>query len=72
LGALRDAWLVESDSPARHDELVWHFTKPTPLCPMFETKQNKPLDKPFISLVSFYYKDHQWRFHVTVRKTKAE
>jgi hypothetical protein len=55
-----------------HGELVWHYTNPTPLYPMFETKQNKPLDKPFISLVSFYFKDHQWRFDVTVRKTEAE
>jgi hypothetical protein len=25
-----------------------------------------------VSLVSFYYKDHQYRFDVTVRKTAAE
>jgi hypothetical protein len=25
-----------------------------------------------VSLVSFYYKDHQWKFDVTVRKTDAE
>ena len=55
-----------------HGELVWHYTRPTPLYPMFETRQNKPLDKPFVSLVSFYYQDHQWRFDVTVRKTDAE
>jgi hypothetical protein len=55
-----------------HGELVWHYARPTPLYPFFETKQNKPLDKPFISLVSFYYKDHQWQFDVTVRKTEAE
>jgi hypothetical protein len=55
-----------------HGELVWHYANPTPLYPMFETKQNKPLDKSFISLVSFYYQDHQWRFDVTVRKTEAD
>lgn len=53
-----------------HGELVWHYARPTALYPLFETKQNKPLDKPFVSLVSFYYKDHQWRFDVTVRKTE--
>jgi hypothetical protein len=53
-------------------ELVWHYDEPTPLYPMFETKQNKPLNKPFISLVSFYYKDYAWRFDVTVRKTAAD
>jgi hypothetical protein len=53
-----------------HAELVWHYANPTPLYPMFETKQNKPLNKPFASLVSFYYKDHEWRFDVTVRKAE--
>lgn len=55
-----------------HGELVWHYAQPTPLYPLFETKQNKPLDKPFVSLVSFYYKNHQWQFDVMVRKTAAE
>src|SRR6266481_4269966 len=55
-----------------HGELVWHYTRPTPLYPMFETRQNKPLHKPFVSLVSFYYQDNQWRFDVMVRKTEAE
>jgi hypothetical protein len=55
-----------------HGELAWHYTRPTPLYPLFETKQNKPIDKTFVSLVSFYYKDHQFRFDVTVRKTDAE
>jgi hypothetical protein len=55
-----------------HAELVWHYADPTPLYPLFETKINKPLNKPFVSLVSFNYKDHQWRFSVTVRKTEAD
>ena len=55
-----------------HAELVWHYDEPTPLYPLFETKINKPLKKPFVSLVSFYYKDHEWKFDVTVRKTDAE
>jgi hypothetical protein len=55
-----------------HAELVWHYTNPTPMYPLFETKINKPLDKPFVSFVAFYYKDHEWKFDVTVRKTEAE
>jgi hypothetical protein len=55
-----------------HGELVWHYANPTPMYPLFETKQNKPLNKPFVSLVAFYYKDHEYRFDVTVRKTEAE
>ena len=50
-------------------ELVWHYDEETLLYPLFETKGDKPLRKPFASLVSFYYKDHQWKFNVTVRKT---
>jgi hypothetical protein len=61
-----------TDPTIGHAELVWHYTNSTPLYPLFETKINKPLDKPFASLVSFYYKDYQWRFDVTVRKTGAE
>ena len=52
-------------------ELIWHYDDPTPLYELFETKGDKPLKKPFASLVSFYYKDHQWKFDVTVRKTDA-
>jgi hypothetical protein len=54
-----------------HAELIWHYDEPTPLYPLFETKINKPLNKPFASLVAFYYQDHQWKFDVTVRKTEA-
>jgi hypothetical protein len=61
-----------SDPTIGHAELVWHYDDPTPLYPLFETKINKPLKKPFASLVSFYYKDHQWRFDVTVKKTEAK
>ena len=53
-------------------ELVWHYDNPTPLYPLFETKGEKPLKKSFASLVSFYYKDHEWKFDVTVRKTDVE
>ena len=55
-----------------HAELVWHYDEPTALYPLFETKLNKPLHKPFVSLVSFFYKDHEWKFDVTVQKTDAE
>jgi hypothetical protein len=34
-----------------HAELVWHYGNPTWLYPLFETKINKPLDKPFVSSV---------------------
>jgi len=58
-----------TDPTVGHAELVWHYENPTPFYPLFETKINKPLNKPFASYISFYYKDFQWRFDVTVRKT---
>ena len=60
-----------SQETTGHAELVWHYGNPTPLYPLFETKINKPLDKPFASYVAFFYKDHEWRFDVTVRKTET-
>jgi hypothetical protein len=60
-----------TDPTVGHAELVWHYENPTPFYPLFETKINKPLNKPFASYISFYYKDFQWRFDVTVRKTEA-
>ena len=53
-------------------ELIWHYANPTPLYPLFETKVNKPLNHPFASTISFYYKDYQWRFTVMVRKTDPD
>jgi hypothetical protein len=55
-----------------HGELVWHYENPTPLYPLFETKIDKPLDRPFASHVSFWYDKHQWKFEVNVKKTTAK
>ena len=55
-----------------HAQLVWHYANPTWLYPLFETKINKPLNRPFASNVSFYWKDYQWKFDVTVRKAEVE
>jgi hypothetical protein len=61
-----------NDPTTGHAELIWHYTNPTPLYDLFETKMNKPLKRPFASLVSFYYKDYEWHFDVTVRKTDPD
>ena len=61
-----------TDPTIAHAELIWHYANPTPLYPLFETKINKPLKKPFASLVSFFWKDGAWHFDVTVRKTSVE
>ena len=54
-----------------YGELVWHYEKPTPLYPLFETKINKPLNTPFVSHVSFHWEKGAWRFAVMVKKTEA-
>ena len=61
-----------SEPTVGHGELVWHYDNPTWLYPLFETKIDKPLNKPFASHVSFWYDKHQWKFEVVVRKTAAE
>lgn len=53
-----------------HAELRWHYANPTPLYELFETKINKPLNKPFATHVSFWFEDHQWKFSVNVRKAE--
>lgn len=52
-------------------ELVWHYTNPTPMYQYFDTKMNKPLNTPFVSIASFYWDKGAWRVAVTVRKADA-
>ncbi len=59
-----------TDPVVGHAELVWHYENPTPLYDLFETKIDKPLGRPFLSLVSFWYEKRQWRFEVVARKVK--
>lgn len=68
---LRNFMRHPSDPTIAHADLQWHYEDPTPLYEMFETKINKPLNKPFASYVAFYYKDFQWHFDVVVKKTEA-
>lgn len=52
-------------------EVVWHYESPTEYYEMFETKIDKPLNKPFVSLASFYW-EHGWKFDLTVMKTQPQ
>ena len=65
---LRDFVRHPTDAKVGHAELVWHYESPTPLYQLFETKIDKPLGRPFVSHVSFWYEKRQWRFEVNVRK----
>jgi hypothetical protein len=72
IDGVRDFQRHPNDPLVGRAALAWHYDNPTWLYPLFETKINKPLKKPFESLVSFFYKDHAWRYEVTVKKTEVE
>lgn len=52
-------------------EIVWHYENPTIFYDLFATKINKPLNTPFVSIVSFYWKDYHYNVSVIVRKEKG-
>ena len=60
-----------TDPNVGHAELIWHYENPTPYYALFETKIDKPLNKPFASHVSFWYEKHRYRFDVNVKKVSA-
>jgi hypothetical protein len=72
IDGIRDFQRHPTDPLVGRAELAWHYDNPTDLYPMFETRINKPLRKTFLTLISFYWKDHTWNYDVTVRKTEAE
>ena len=59
-----------TDPNVGHAELIWHYESPTPYYAIFETKIDKPINKPFASHVSFWYEKHRYRFDVNVKKTQ--
>ncbi|HEX7833356.1 MAG TPA: hypothetical protein VF787_27145 [Thermoanaerobaculia bacterium] len=54
-----------------HGELAWHYENPTWLYELFETKIDKPLNKPYASHISFWYEKHDWKFAVNVKKAAS-
>lgn len=54
-----------------HAELAWHYENPTWLYPLFETKIDKPLNTPFVSHVSFWFDEGQWKFSINVKKARG-
>jgi len=52
-------------------EVVWHYAEPTSLYPMFSTKINKPLNKPFATVIGIHNDKGAWKCEVTVKKTEA-
>lgn len=60
-----------SDPTIGSAEVVWHYDAPTALYPLFETKMNKPLKKPFISVASLRWHKGAWRLQLIVKKADA-
>jgi hypothetical protein len=58
-----------TDPTVGRAEIAWHYANPTPLYPLFETKINKPLGRPFATIVSIHW-DHEWKIDVIVAKTE--
>jgi hypothetical protein len=59
-----------SDPTIASAEVVWHYENPTRFYEMFETKIDKPLGKPFASLVSFRWEKGTWHFGVIAPKVE--
>ncbi len=68
---MRDFIRHPSDPTIARAEVLWHYENPTRYYDMFETKIDKPLGKPFASLVSFRWEKGAWRFGVVAVKVEA-
>ncbi|MEO8218686.1 MAG: hypothetical protein ABI718_16540 [Acidobacteriota bacterium] len=71
LDGMRDFQRHPNDPTVGRAEVVWHYEKPTAMYDLFETKIDKPLNKPFVSLASFYW-DKGWKFSIVVQKERAK
>jgi hypothetical protein len=60
-----------NDPTVGRGEIVWHYENPTLFYELFETKIDKPLNTPFASIVSFYWKNYHWNVSVIVKKEKG-
>ena len=53
-------------------DIIWHYTKPTPLYELFTTKIDKPLDQPYKSVASIRNDKGLWRVELAIRKTGVD
>ncbi len=60
-----------TDPTIARAEISWHYENPTRFYEMFETKIDKPLGKPFSSLVSFRWEKGTWHFSVIAAKVEV-
>lgn len=57
-----------SDPTIARVEVLWRYQQPTPLYAMFSTRQDKPLEQTFASILSVTWSEGAWRGRVIVRK----
>lgn len=60
-----------SEPTVGRGEIVWHYDSPTIFYDLFTTKINKPLNTPFVSIVSFYWENYHWNVSVIVKKERG-
>lgn len=51
-------------------EIVWRYQAPTELYDLFDTKQDKPIDEPFVSVVSITHGERGWSVETIIPKVK--
>lgn len=51
-------------------EVRWTYQKPTELYPLFDTKIDKPLDTPFLSVVAVSRVKGDWKVETIIRKKR--
>lgn len=60
-----------NDPTVGQAEVTWHYAEPTSLYPMFTTRINKPLNKPFVTVVGIHNEKGAWKCEVTVKKAEV-
>jgi hypothetical protein len=52
-------------------EVVWRYANPTPFYELFETKRNKELGAPFVSVLSLHWEGGSWQARTIVPQAPA-
>jgi hypothetical protein len=52
-------------------EIVWRYQSPTELYELFDTKQDKPIDEPFVSVVSITHGERGWSVETIVPRMRT-
>jgi hypothetical protein len=53
-------------------EIVWRYQAPTELYELFDTKQDKTIDEPFVSVVSITHGERGWSVETIIPKVRRD